>query len=56
MLLMTMALPIGPEHSDAARREVARQECRLKETAETITFLGAASSGAATRSPTSLPP
>lgn len=39
-MLMIMALAIGPDLAEAARREVARQECRLKDEAEVITVCG----------------
>jgi hypothetical protein len=39
-MLMIMALALGPDLGEAARREVARQECRLKDEAEVITVCG----------------
>jgi hypothetical protein len=39
-MLMLMALVLGPDLSEAARREVARQECRLKDDKETVTVCG----------------
>jgi hypothetical protein len=39
-MLLLMALAFGPDLSEAARREVARQECRLKDEAEAITVCG----------------
>jgi hypothetical protein len=39
-MLMMVALAFGPDLAEAARREVARQECRLKDEAEVITVCG----------------
>lgn len=39
-MLMLLALAAGPDLAESARREVARQECRLKEEEEAITVCG----------------
>jgi hypothetical protein len=39
-VLMMLALALEPDLAEAARREVARQECRLKDEAEVVTVCG----------------
>lgn len=40
MMLLMLTLALGPDLAEAARREVARQECRLKDEDEVITVCG----------------
>lgn len=39
-MLMMIAFAFAPDLAEAARREVARQECRLKDESEVITVCG----------------
>ena len=39
-MLMLLALSLGPDLAEAARREVARQECRLKDEKEAVIVCG----------------
>lgn len=39
-MLLLFSLALGPDLSEAARREVARQECRLRDEAADVTVCG----------------